>query len=621
MSLPDPSCQPDAVAAYLAQTPPFDRLPAEGRAALAAVGRVELYLEGEIIAEEGAGEPAVCCVQRGSVAFVRPDAPVPADGCNLEDMRGEGECFGLAGALPGWPAGCRAVAAADAFLVLLPGESFAAVAGRHPFLAAYFDNCLDRGVCRACAGAGPQAEQADDGDYLFTRLAGEVASRGLVAVARGTDLPHTARVMEEAGVGSVVVREASGTVIGIVTDRDLRRAVARGIGLDATVETLMSAPVAALDAATPCFEALSRMTEAGIRHLLVTRDGEPVGMVTANDLLLAHGRSPMALSRAIRRAADLDDLIALSRRAGPLAAALAARGAAAATVGGLLAMTAQGVLGRLVELLVRRFGPPPGRWCWLVLGAGARRELLPGTGLDAAVVVDCGNDDILIRAMDTYCRAALPALGQDLAACGLGGGRLTGPVALAGLEALLATGPAFAGLDVRPVAGEGGLVETVRGLLGTVHPAPERVRAALAESLARPAPLGVHQGRLAERGGGYAPVFDLAKRGSGPVVVMARLAAAVWGLAGTGTAERLGALARAGRLPQPVARNAAEALDFFEGERLLARLSGQPGDPDVVASPGSLSARTRQECRTAFAAVEALRLALAQSLGPGEGGT
>ena len=611
MTMPDPSLQPDAVTAFLATAPPFDRLPPADLAELAAAGRVALYLEGETIADPDALEPVVCCIQRGGVVFVGPGQ----DGPGLLDARGEGECFGLAGALPGCPDGCRVAAAADTFLVRLPGSVFAAVAGRNPQVGAYFDNCLAR---KACPVSGESSDTAD-GDYLFTRQAGEVASRGVVGVVRGTDLRQTARIMEEATVGSVVVREASGTVIGIVTDRDLRRAVARGLGLSAAVETLMSAPVAAIDAATPCFEALSRMTESGFRHLLVTVDGEPAGMVTANDLLLAHGRSPMALLRSIRRAAGQDDLVALSRRSVPLAAALAARGATAATIGGLLAMTAQGVLGRLLDLLVREFGPPPGRWCWLALGAAGRREMLPGLGLSLAVVSDCGGDDILARAMDTYCRGVFPVLADRLKACGLGGAELAGPVDMAGLGTFLQAGPYGTRLDARVAAGDAGLGEDVRCLLAGCRPEPAILASWLGDQLARPAPLGIHQGRLAERHGGFAAVFDVAERGSRPVEAMARLAGLLWGAAGPGTVSRLQALAAAGRLPGPVVQHVLDAFAFFEGERLLARLAGQAGDPDVVTRPGALSARRRQEYRAAFGAVEALRLALQAGFGTGEG--
>lgn len=619
MQCSDPALQPDAVAAFLATAPPFDRLGPSDLAVLAAAGRVALYLSGEVIAETSVAEPQVCCIQRGGVVLLRPG--LEPGGEQLEDALGEGECFGLAGALPGCPAGCRVLAAADTFLVRLPGAVFAGVAERNPEVAAFFGACLASARCAQPVGTFDDAADRPDGDYLFTRQAGEVASRGLVGVARGTDLRRAARVMEDAAVGSLLVREATGSVIGIVTDRDLRRAVARGLGLDAAVETLMSAPVAAIDAATPCFEALSRMTEAGIRHLLVTSGGEPVGLVTANDLLLAHGRSPMALLRAVRRAGDTADLAALCRRIVPLAAALAARGATAATVGGLLAMTVQAVLTRLLDLLVRRFGPPPARWCFLALGPAGRRELLPGLGIDLAVVVDDGGDDIVGRAMDTYCRAVLPALAGHLGDFGLAGAAIAGPVALAGLPAFFREGREGERLDARVAAGDSGLGEGVRALMAHCRPDRETLRANLAALLATPAPLGVHQGRLAERDGSFASVFDIAARGVRPVTALARLAGLLVGAGEGGTAERLQALARGGELSRETAQNAEDALAFFERERLMARLSGPSGDPDVVSRPGSLSARRRQEYRAAFGAVEALRLALMRWLAAGEGGS
>lgn len=215
--------------------------------------------------------------------------------------------------------------------------------------------------------------------------------------------------------------------------------------------------------------------------------------------------------------------------------------------------------------------------------------------------------------MDTYCRAVLPALAEELAACRLGGGRLLGPVRLSGLVALAAQGRDLDGLDLLPAVGGAGLLDAVRQRLAADRPDPGLVLSALGAVVARPTPLGVHQGKLAERAGGFAPVFDLDGRGSGAVSAMARLAAAFYGLPELGTARRLAALAARGHLPETVAQNAGQAWAFFEGERLAARLAGQ-ADPDVVARPGMLSARKRQECRAAFAAVEALRQTLAAML-------
>lgn len=624
MRASDPSQQPETVQAFLAGVPPFDRLPSLDLAALAAAGRVSLYLAGEAVP---VGRDFVCCVQRGGVRLRRPgDLP------GRDDVRGEGECFGQTCDLgngqdgEGW----EATALEDTFLVRLPREVFVAVCRRQPFVAGYFADALSP-AARDAQPAGPTGcPDPSDGDYLFTRLAGEVASRGLADVPRGTDLRRAARVMEAGQVGSVLVREAGGAVIGIVTDRDLRRAVATGMALDATVETLMSAPVAAIEAKTPCFEALLSMTGSGIRHLLVTRDGEPAGMVTASDLLLAHGRSPMALLRAARRAGDATDLRAISQGLRPLAASLVARGAPAAAVSGIVTLLAEQVLARLLALLEKRCGPSPAPCRWLLLGAAGRREMLPGTGLSLAAVPDDGGDPIVGRAARTYLQALLPMLGEELAALGLrapGSHLVLGdPRALVPLEGFALDGDpldheaSLEGFDARPLGGRDEAGPAPAVATGEVFPfglAASWLRAAAS----RPAPLGVYRGRLMERDGGSCEALDVLARGSRPVTALARLSALVWCVAPTGTVFRLNALGSLGVVPAATAARAVEAFAFFQSERLQALLTGREssGREEAPLAPGTLSPRRRHALRAAFAAVEDLRLALLARLDVKEG--
>lgn len=635
----DPSCQPDAVETFLATVPPFDRLPSADRRLLAADSRVAFHLAGETVAPDGPGGGWICCVQRGGVRLGRPEGSGP-ESPGTFDVRGEGECFG-------WPlaSGDEVRALEDTFLVLLPGTLCAGLARRHPPVAAWFGGAGPE----QAGGTGEGPARDEDGDYLFTRLAGEVASRTLVGVTRGTDLRRTARIMEDGQVGSVVVREASGQVIGIVTDRDLRRAVAiGGLAPSAPVETLMSAPVAEIDAEASCFEALIRMTGAGIRHLLVTRAGQPAGMVTVSDLLLAHGRSPMALLRAIRRAGDFSDLQALCRRIHPLAAALAARGATSGTVGGIVTMLAERVLVRLLELLEKVFGPCPAPCSWWVLGAAGRREMLPGMGLSLAVEPHDGHDPIVARAGRTYLAAFLPRLADELGRLGLGGASLSlgdprvlfDPAGCDAADDSLALEAGLEAFDARLVAGcdraatehhqsppswghgEPWSDDTSRPPEASPIPLPPTpVLTELLRSLAaRPAPLGLYQGRLMERDGTASPVLNIAGRGSRPLLALARLAALLRGVRETGTAGRLSRLARDGHLPEEVARAATDAFAFFEGERLLLRLeaAGRAGEDEAPLRPADLSPRRRQGFRVAFAGLEALRRALADPAWTGE---
>ncbi|EFL51871.1 putative CBS domain and cyclic nucleotide-regulated nucleotidyltransferase [Solidesulfovibrio fructosivorans JJ]] len=623
MQARDPSRQPEAVAEFLATVPPFDAIPPAELAALAAGSRVAFYLENEWVAGPDEAADWICCVQRGGVRLSVPSGMVCSWPDAPGDVRGEGECFGLPADLGGPGQACEARALEDTFLVRLPRETFVALARRHPGVAAYFTDALSQ----ASGSSGARQETAcpggDDGDYLFTRLTGEVASHGLVCVARGTDLRRAAGVMEDGRVGSVLVRETSGSVIGIVTDRDLRRAVARGIALAAPVETLMSAPVAVIDAGAPCFDALIRMTGGGIRHLLVTEGGTPVGMVTASDLLLSHGRSPLALLRAVGRAGDVPDLRSLCRGIRPLAAALTARGATAMAVGGILALLAERVLTRLLAILEKRYGPAPARCRWLVYGAAGRREMLPDAGLALAVITEDGGDPIIARAARTYLAALVPMLEEELARCGLrtpATGLCLGdprerldPAAFAGDGDPLTLEASLEAFDAREVTTTGPTGE--EGSEAVLHELPrETLLRLLAALTVHPAPLGIYQGRLVERDGGLAPSFDLAARGSRPIIAMARLAALVQGIGEMGTLARLERLEQGGHLPEAVCRGAREALVFFEGERLAWMLGAGDalGERYGEPRPESLSPRRRHGCRAAFAAVEGLRLALSE---------
>lgn len=79
----------------------------------------------------------------------------------------------------------------------------------------------------------------------------------------------------------VVDRE--GMVVGIITSSDL---VEQWPTLE-PVETAMSRPVLTIDLRASAAEAAILMFEAGVHHLVVTRDERPVGVVSSFDLLQA----------------------------------------------------------------------------------------------------------------------------------------------------------------------------------------------------------------------------------------------------------------------------------------------------------------------------------------------
>jgi sulfide:quinone oxidoreductase len=103
-------------------------------------------------------------------------------------------------------------------------------------------------------------------------------------VGPATTLAEAARRMRQRDVGSVLVVE-DGRLVGILTARDVLRAVAHGVGPgDATVGRWMTAGPVTVTAATTLHTAETLMTEYGIHHLPVVEDERPVGIVGLRDV-------------------------------------------------------------------------------------------------------------------------------------------------------------------------------------------------------------------------------------------------------------------------------------------------------------------------------------------------
>lgn len=118
--------------------------------------------------------------------------------------------------------------------------------------------------------------------------------------------------MGDYAVGSVVIVDAEEKPVGIVTDRDLTcRVVARsGAGDKVRAAELMSHPLVTARADEPIEQVIERMRTAGVRRIVVLRDGRLSGLVTVDDLVVELGRELDDIGEAARRA------VAASRRRG-----------------------------------------------------------------------------------------------------------------------------------------------------------------------------------------------------------------------------------------------------------------------------------------------------------------
>ncbi|HXV71042.1 MAG TPA: CBS domain-containing protein [Acidimicrobiia bacterium] len=116
---------------------------------------------------------------------------------------------------------------------------------------------------------------------------GELVGKAPYVCGPDTTLFEAAAAMEESDLGSLAVVEGM-DLIGLVTERDIRRAVARGTDLDTPVSTLMSDEPDTFDPDLDVWDAAAWIAESGYRHLpVVGDDGSLMGVVSIRDLLKA----------------------------------------------------------------------------------------------------------------------------------------------------------------------------------------------------------------------------------------------------------------------------------------------------------------------------------------------
>jgi len=109
-------------------------------------------------------------------------------------------------------------------------------------------------------------------------------TRANVADSPADSLRSAADRMWKQQTGSLLVMEGS-RLLGIVTERDLMKAVARGADLDRTpVSSVMTSNVLTVTPQTSLPDAARHMATRWIRHLPVVDGEQVVGMVSQRDL-------------------------------------------------------------------------------------------------------------------------------------------------------------------------------------------------------------------------------------------------------------------------------------------------------------------------------------------------
>lgn len=116
---------------------------------------------------------------------------------------------------------------------------------------------------------------------------GDLVGKAPYVCGPDTTLLEAAVAMDGSDLGSLAVVEGM-KLLGLITERDIRSALANDVGLDTPVSDVMSDDPDTFDPDLDVWDAASWIAESGYRHLpVVGDDGELRGVVSIRDLLRA----------------------------------------------------------------------------------------------------------------------------------------------------------------------------------------------------------------------------------------------------------------------------------------------------------------------------------------------
>ena len=116
-------------------------------------------------------------------------------------------------------------------------------------------------------------------------LVKDIMAKTLISVNPTTTALQIAKMMEQGGIGAVLVKENE-NLVGIVTDRDFATKIAaNNLPFDTPVQKIMSSPLITINHDEPISAAAEMMTSKKIRKLAVSDNGKIVGLITSTDLV------------------------------------------------------------------------------------------------------------------------------------------------------------------------------------------------------------------------------------------------------------------------------------------------------------------------------------------------
>jgi CBS domain-containing protein len=594
---------------FLRRHPPFTDLPEQTMHRVAQSVDIRYFKAGTPILAFGDDALAWYVVRSGAVEVFRRDG-------TLYNQLTEGGYFGEFGLLHRKKVRFPVTALEDTLLYQIP----------EPLFTELFETCeafADLVEVEDRSRLRQVVSRREDANQLMAATVESLVSRPAVTLDALATVGQAAQLMTREGVSSLLVTaepvdQDSASLIGIVTDRDLRtRVLAQGLGYDTPVQHIMTAEPVCVEGHRRVFEALRQMLRHNVHHLPVLKRRLPVSVIALSDIIRYESNNSLFIVSTILRQQSVNDLAALQTDVQNSFVRMVNDETSARIIGSAMALIGRSFKQRLLELAEETLGKPPVPYCFLAMGSMARQEQLLVTDQDNALILHEMFDP---EKHDAYFRDLAAFVSDGLARCGYSycsGGIMatnhkwrqplriwqryfTDWIENPTAQTLLDSNIFF---DLDGVYGRTEWADSLRSLIARKAPGNNRFLASMARNaLLRTPPLGFFKEFVVESDGRHSRTINLKRRGTAPLTDLIRVHALAIGSKAVNSYERIKDISASGILPPGRGQDLEDALEFISAVRVRTQANdiaqGEPTGNSV--EPDKLSAFERKSLRDAF---------------------
>ena len=528
----------------------------------------------------------------------------------------EGDYFGYPSLLTGEPISNRLEVQNEGIVYLLSQMHWDYLREHYKAFAQYF--------VRAHANRLLSVNYKKRSDDWSSKRICEIMKQGAVTADPDTKICDAAKTMSQFGVSSLMITENS-KLVGVITDRDLRnRVLAEGRSPNDIVATIMTTSPKHVFEYNRVFSAFHLMLKQNIHHLpVLDEQHQPIGMITATDLLRQQKSDPVQLIGRIYKAESIADIKRYALEVPELLRGFSDRVEDTSLIGKLLSGITDAMTTRLIQLFQEQNGKAPTPFSWICFGSQAREEQTLHSDQDNGLLLP----DNLTQSQLDYFKALGEFVCDNLIACGIkecpGGIMASHDSCRMGLSGWLyqfsswIKSPSPQAIlnckiffDIRFVEGSESLFDSFsKGILTTTK--NQIFFASMATDInANSVPIGLFNQFKLEKNQQKHTYLDLKKRGVAIINDIVRLYALHHNINAANTLERLSALSKKQDVNKSDIYDLKDCWRYLTQLRLNVQLQ-QKGLPANCIDPEDLTSLERHQLKEAFYLIKQAQQAVA----------